>query len=165
MRPVYAIGLVLAGVGGLTTTLSYDLTQRSDPALNLSTTSQQALWSITEPADGEIIYGNAPFAGTGDSQELGTLLIYMHNEADASGTYVSELELQEALTVSTEGSTAWAHSTYCGPGAWLACIFPYGSNEGPNDPLSEGSQVDVVSAVSEMLGDTSFFTSVEVSDP
>lgn len=165
MRPVYAIGLVVAGLAGFTAALSSDLTQRITPAPNSGTSSQQVLWTISSPGDGAVIYGNVPFAGTGNPQELGTLLIYMHTDADSSGTYVSELELQEAQTVSTDGSAAWSHATYCGPGDWFACIFGDGQNEGPNDPFAEGSQVDLVSAVSGMLGDTSFYTSVENSDP
>jgi hypothetical protein len=165
MRPAYAIGLVVAGLGGFTAALSYDLTQPVSPSPNPGGSSQQVLWSFTEPGNGAFIYGNAPMAGTGNPQELGTLLLYTHSETDSSGTYVSELELQEAQTVSTEGTTAWAHGTYCGPGDWFACIFSDGCNEGPNYPLSEGSQVDVVNAVSEMMGDTLFFTSIEISDP
>jgi hypothetical protein len=165
MRPVYAIGLVVAGLGGIAATFSYDLTQRVNPAPNPGTTVQQVLWSITEPGDGATIYGSAPFAGSGDPDELGMLLIYAHSETDSSGTYVSELELQEAMTISTDGSTAWSYATYCGPGDWFACIFTNGSDEGPNDPVAEGSLVDVVNAVSAMMGDTSLFTSIEINDP
>lgn len=126
-------------------------------------------WTFAYPGDGDTCYGTVPFFGSGDSDEIGTLMVFSYNDTIPGGIYPSELSLELSVTVSTYSSSTWSYTTLVPEGTWFAAVFSADFGSGQNLPFPTGDPADPENDVNNLLaaigGDGVVFTLQENVDP